>query len=105
MKIVIAGAGIGGLTAAMCLSRAGFDVEVFEAVGELRPLGVGINIHAGAARILSRLGLQPALAARALAPREHHYANPPAHPPFAPPPPHHPPPPLPPISVHLPLCH
>ena len=44
MKIVIAGAGIGGLTAAMCLGRAGFDVEVFEAVGELRPLGVGINI-------------------------------------------------------------
>ena len=28
MKIVIAGAGIGGLTAAMCLKRAGFDVEV-----------------------------------------------------------------------------
>ena len=39
MKIVIAGAGIGGLTAAMCLCRAGFDVTVFEAVGELRPLG------------------------------------------------------------------
>ena len=41
MKIAIAGAGIGGLTAAMCLHRAGFDVEVFEAVSELRPLGVG----------------------------------------------------------------
>ena len=53
MKIVIAGAGIGGLTAAMCLARAGFDVEVFEAVSELRPLGVGINIQAGAVRILS----------------------------------------------------
>ena len=61
MKIVIAGAGIGGLTAAMCLSRAGFDVKVFEAVGELRPLGVGINIQAGAVRILSGLGLEPAL--------------------------------------------
>ena len=46
MKIVIAGAGIGGLAAAMCLRRAGFDVEVFEAVNELRPLGVGINIQA-----------------------------------------------------------
>jgi 5-methylphenazine-1-carboxylate 1-monooxygenase len=75
MKIVIAGAGIGGLTAAMCLSRAGFDVKVFEAVGELRPLGVGINIQAGAVRILSGLGLEPALAATAIETRELRYAN------------------------------
>jgi 2-polyprenyl-6-methoxyphenol hydroxylase-like FAD-dependent oxidoreductase len=75
MKIAIAGAGIGGLTAAMCLHRAGFDVEVFEAVNELRPLGVGINIQAGAVRILSGLGLQPALAATAIETRELRYAN------------------------------
>ena len=75
MKIVIAGAGIGGLTAAMCLSRAGFDVKVFEAVGELRPLGVGINIQAGAVRILSGLGLEPALAATGIETRELRYAN------------------------------
>ena len=75
MKIAIAGAGIGGLTAAMCLHRAGFDVEVFEAVSELRPLGVGINIQAGAVRILSGLGLQPALAATAIETRELRYAN------------------------------
>src|SRR6478735_547619 len=75
MKIAIAGAGIGGLTAAMCLHRAGFDVDVFEAVSELRPLGVGINIQAGAVRILSGLGLQPALAATAIETRELRYAN------------------------------
>ena len=75
MKIVIAGAGIGGLVAAMCLHRAGFDVEVFEAVGELRPLGVGINIQAGAVRILSGLGLEPALAATAIETRELRFAN------------------------------
>src|SRR5205809_3338472 len=75
MKIAIAGAGIGGLTAAMCLHRAGFDVEVFEAVSELRPLGVGINIQAGAVRILSDLGLEPALAATAIETRELRYAN------------------------------
>ena len=57
MKIVIAGAGIGGLVAAMCLHRAGFDVEVFEAVGEMKPIGVGLNSQAGAVRILSGLGL------------------------------------------------
>src|SRR3954471_3136951 len=75
MKIVIAGAGIGGLTAAMCLKRAGFDVEVFEAVGELRPRGVGITIQAGAVRILSALGLEPALAATGIETRELRYAN------------------------------
>lgn len=75
MKIVIAGAGIGGLVAAMCLHRAGFDVEVFEAVGELKPLGVGINLQAGAVRILSGLGLEPALAATGIETRELRYAN------------------------------
>src|SRR5580698_7577923 len=75
MKIVIAGAGIGGLTAAMCLHRVGFDVEVFEAVSELRPLGVGINIQAGAVRILSGLGMEPALAATGIETRELRYAN------------------------------
>lgn len=75
MKIVVAGAGIGGLTAAMCLQRAGFEVEVFEAVNELRPLGVGINIQAGAVRILSSLGLEPALAGTGIETRELRYAN------------------------------
>jgi len=75
MKITIAGAGIGGLTAAMCLHRAGFEVEVFEAVSELRPLGVGINIQAGAVRILAGLGLEPALAATGIETRELRYAN------------------------------
>ena len=75
MKIIIAGAGIGGLTAAMCLHRAGFDVHVYEAVSELKPLGVGINIQAGAVRILSDLGLEPALAATGIETRELRYAN------------------------------
>lgn len=75
MKIVIAGAGIGGLVAAMCLHRAGFEVEVHEAVSELKPLGVGINIQAGAVRILSSLGLEPALAATGIETRELRYAN------------------------------
>ena len=75
MKIIIAGAGIGGLTAAMCLHRAGHDVQVYEAVSELRPLGVGINIQAGAVRILCNLGLEPALAATAIETRELRYAN------------------------------
>ena len=75
MKILVAGAGIGGLVAAMCLRRAGFEVEVLEAVGEMKPLGVGINIQAGAVRILCGLGLEPALAATGIETRELRYAN------------------------------
>ena len=75
MKILIAGAGIGGLTAALCLHRAGFDVEVFESVTELKPLGVGINIQAGAVRVLANLGLEPELARVAIETRELRYAN------------------------------
>lgn len=60
-RIAIAGAGIGGLTAALCLQEKGFDVNVFEAVGEIRPLGVGINIMPHAALELHGLGLGAAL--------------------------------------------
>lgn len=61
MKIAIAGAGIGGLTAALCLHEKGFDVQVFEAVERLQPLGVGINVMPHASGILFGLGLGNAL--------------------------------------------
>ncbi|MDE2376271.1 FAD-dependent monooxygenase [Bradyrhizobium sp.] len=61
MKIMVAGAGIGGLAAALCLDEKGFEVEVFEAVDELRPLGVGINVMPHASGVLHALGLGAAL--------------------------------------------
>lgn len=61
MKIAIAGAGIGGLTAALCLQAKGFEVQVFEAVETLQPLGVGINVMPHASGILFELGLGDAL--------------------------------------------
>ncbi|WJR76862.1 flavin-dependent oxidoreductase [Bradyrhizobium sp. NP1] len=61
MKIAIAGAGIGGLTAALCLHEQGHEVRVFEAADVLEPLGVGINIMPHASGVLHRLGLGPAL--------------------------------------------
>ncbi len=61
MKILIAGAGIGGLAAALCLHEKGFDVNVFEAVDTLQPLGVGINVMPHASGILLGLGLGDAL--------------------------------------------
>jgi 2-polyprenyl-6-methoxyphenol hydroxylase-like FAD-dependent oxidoreductase len=62
MKAVIVGAGIGGLTAALGLSRAGIDVHVLESVPDPRALGVGINLQPNAVRELSELGLADELA-------------------------------------------
>jgi len=56
MKIAIAGAGIGGLSAGLCLHEQGFEVRIFEAVETLQPLGVGSMMpHASGA--LHGLGL------------------------------------------------
>src|SRR5688572_19495981 len=69
-EILIAGAGPGGLTAALSLHAAGFQVRVFEAVPELRPLGVGLNLLPHAVRELDELGLRPALESAGVACRE-----------------------------------
>ena len=66
-EIAIAGAGIGGLTAALSLADAGFAVRVFESVPELRPLGVGINLLPHAVRELDELGLAGELEAAGVA--------------------------------------
>lgn len=60
-QIIIAGAGIGGLVAALSLHDAGFSVRVFEAVPELKPVGVGINMLPHAVRELDELGLRGAI--------------------------------------------
>ena len=51
--IIIAGAGIAGLSLALTLHQIGVPCQVFEAVGELRPLGVGINLQPNAVRELA----------------------------------------------------
>ncbi|KAK8029934.1 hypothetical protein PG993_011225 [Apiospora rasikravindrae] len=61
-RIIIAGAGIGGLTAALSLHAEGFtDIHVFEASAQLTTLGVGINVQPSAVLILRNLGLLPKL--------------------------------------------
>ncbi|WP_245642560.1 flavin-dependent oxidoreductase [Nonomuraea candida] len=55
--VMIIGAGIGGLTAALSLHAAGIDCTIVEAVPELKPLGVGINLQPHAVRELEELGL------------------------------------------------
>jgi 2-polyprenyl-6-methoxyphenol hydroxylase-like FAD-dependent oxidoreductase len=60
-EILIAGAGIGGLTSAISLHNAGFAVRVFESVSEIKPLGVGINLLPHAVRELEEMGLRERL--------------------------------------------
>ena len=60
-EILIVGAGIGGLTAALSLHEVGFRVRVFESVSELKMLGVGINLLPHAVREMQELGLRSAL--------------------------------------------
>nr|WP_211201722.1 FAD-dependent monooxygenase [Rhodobacter sp. NTK016B] len=60
-RIIIAGAGIGGLTAALALLQRGFDVTVFEQAPELKELGAGIQIAANGSRVLIELGLEDKL--------------------------------------------
>ena len=64
--ILVAGAGIGGLTTALALHEAGLKVRVFEAAAEVRPLGVGINLLPHSVRVLTALGLGDRLAERAI---------------------------------------
>jgi 5-methylphenazine-1-carboxylate 1-monooxygenase len=61
MRVVIAGAGIGGLTAALALHQAGIEAEVFEQASDVRELGVGINMQPHSIKELASLGLLPAL--------------------------------------------
>ena len=66
--IIIAGGGIGGLTAALSLHRAGFPVRVFESVDRIQALGVGINLLPHAVRELDALGLAGELGAHGITP-------------------------------------
>src|SRR6202163_957129 len=61
LRIAVIGGGIGGLTAALALRQAGFEVDVYEQAPELTQIGGGINMGPNAARVLRRLGLGPGL--------------------------------------------
>lgn len=57
LKVVIIGAGIGGLTAAIALRQAGYEVEIYDRARELRPAGAGISLWSNGVKVLNRLGL------------------------------------------------
>jgi len=66
--VVVAGAGIGGLTAALCIARAGRRVAVLERAPAIEEVGAGLQIAPNAGRILQGLGLGEALDAASLRP-------------------------------------
>jgi salicylate hydroxylase len=68
--VVIAGAGIGGLTSALAIARQGFRVEVLEAAERLEEIGAGIQLSPNASRILISLGLRERLAPHVVVPEE-----------------------------------
>jgi 2-polyprenyl-6-methoxyphenol hydroxylase-like FAD-dependent oxidoreductase len=75
MKVVIVGAGIGGLAAALSLHKVGIEAEVYEQARELKELGVGINMLPHAIKELAALGLLPALDTTGIRTRALIYAN------------------------------
>jgi 2-polyprenyl-6-methoxyphenol hydroxylase-like FAD-dependent oxidoreductase len=75
MQVIVVGGGIGGLSLALSLHQAGIAVRVYEAVGELAPLGVGINLQPTAVRELTELGLGDELARAGIATQRLSYFN------------------------------
>ncbi|MGV3654958.1 MAG: FAD-dependent monooxygenase, partial [Noviherbaspirillum sp.] len=68
MRVLIAGAGIGGLTAALALQKRGYQVTVCEQAAELREVGAGLQLSPNALRALYQLGLEAPLRALASEP-------------------------------------
>jgi salicylate hydroxylase len=74
-KIIIVGAGIGGLAAALALQRRGFRVFVYERAQEIREIGAGLIVTANARRALHDLGIDKALEAASSCAPVHHLCN------------------------------
>ncbi len=68
--VMIAGAGIGGLTAALAIAQRGFRVAVFDQAQRLEEIGAGIQLSPNASRVLIALGLGEQLEPYVVAPQE-----------------------------------
>ena len=73
--VIIIGAGVGGLTLALTLHRAGIACRVYELAPEVKGLGLGINVLPHATKELAALGLEDALARVAVTTREALFYN------------------------------
>ncbi len=75
MRIIIAGAGIGGLATALAAHATGMKVQLIEAVPSIQRLGVGINLLPHSTRVLGNLGVLDDLLAAGVQTRELVYFN------------------------------
>lgn len=57
LKVIVIGAGMGGLTTGIALQQAGYTVEIYDRVSELRPAGAAISLWSNGVKVLNRLGL------------------------------------------------
>ena len=67
-KYVVAGAGIGGLCAALALAKRGFEVAVYEKCSYLSEVGAGLQLSPNAMHVLQALGIAEQLKAKAFSP-------------------------------------
>ncbi|WP_225712467.1 FAD-dependent monooxygenase [Bradyrhizobium semiaridum] len=67
-RVLIAGAGIGGLVAGLSLLQRDIEVEIFEQASELRELGAGVQLSSNGTRVLIALGLEAEMQAIACEP-------------------------------------
>ena len=68
-QIAIIGAGIAGLTTALCLAKHGFSVTIFEKASELQEVGAGLQLSPNATFILKKLNLLDQCLAKAEQPQ------------------------------------
>ncbi|MGB3491247.1 MAG: FAD-dependent urate hydroxylase HpxO [Elainellaceae cyanobacterium] len=57
LKAIIIGAGIGGLTTAIAMQQAGYEVEIYDKTSKLRPAGAGISLWSNGVKVINSLGL------------------------------------------------
>ncbi len=63
MKVIVIGAGMGGLSAGIALRNTGHEVEVYERVLQMRPVGAAISVWSNGVKCLNYLGLSDQAAA------------------------------------------
>src|SRR5690349_24291309 len=57
LKVIVAGAGVGGLSTALALRQAGMEAQVYEQAADLRQIGAGLHIWTNAVKVLQSLGV------------------------------------------------
>src|SRR5258707_13526821 len=71
MHIVVVGAGIAGMTAAIALCQKGVEVTVLEQAPALKEIGAGIQLAANGSLVLRKLGLEDAVAQKCVLPQSY----------------------------------